>query len=71
MHLKCAISHKGRVAIGVASCPPISSSFTGSGIIRTFGVGIDIEKHWKGELTDMGRRKRLSKLRERILCDEV
>ncbi len=69
MHLMCAVSHKDRVAIGLASCLP--SSFTELGMIRTTGVGIDIERHWKGELTDLGRKRRLSKLRERILCDEV
>ncbi len=70
-YLKCAISHKGRVAVAVASCPPMPS-FTGLGRARTFGLGIDIEKRrWRGELADEGRKKSLQRLGGRILCDEV
>ncbi len=71
-YLKCAISHKGRVAVAVASCPPMPS-FTGlRRARRTFGLGIDIEKlRWRGELADERRKKSLQRLGERILCDEV
>ncbi len=71
MHLKCAISHKGRVAVAVASCPPMTS-FNGLERTKTFGMGVDIEKCWRGDFADAGtKQRRLERLRERILCDEV